>query len=334
MINDRRIEIAAFLDQHRWTEASAHPFEGDFSPRRYARLTKSNGDTAILMDADHDQNTPQFVSIAKILRDCGIAAPEIIAADVGTGLALIEDFGRRNVGAALDAGGDLKPFFLRAAELLANLHSKFELTDVAKLDLPLFTPDLFTKQAELFLDSYHPFVEEEDLSDEQRADFRAAWLAVLHPLETLQKSLLLRDLMPDNLMDLRGGKLGVLDFQDAGIGPIAYDLASLCEEVRRDGGFALLPDVVAHYLKTLESIGSKSLGNSGKLTQASLMRACTILSAQRHTRVLGIIVKYTLRTGKRDKLAFVPRIKNHLKNILRQPYLMPISAWMESNNAL
>jgi aminoglycoside/choline kinase family phosphotransferase len=179
-------------------------------------------------------------------------------------------------------------------------------------------------QAELFLDAYFPFIIGRDASDNECEDFRTAWQAVLHPLEILPKSLLLRDFMPDNLMDLPDGNLGVLDFQDAGIGPIAYDLASLCEEVRRNGGFALLPQVVAHYRKAAQS----------DVSETDLLRACTILSAQRHMRILGIIVRLSLPTGRRDKFAFLPRIRHHLASVLKESYLLPVREWMDNFKGL
>jgi N-acetylmuramate 1-kinase len=323
-MSSRPLEIATFLNQHQWDTAQMQAFDGDFSTRRYARLLKESGPTAFLMDADLDQKTPQFLTIAKILRTLGIKAPEIYAADPGRGLVLMEDFGSRNIGALLDKGESPLPYFLRAAELLAKLHRGFDPAIMACSDLPVFDANLFTTQAELFLDAYFPVVTKREASDEERQDFRTAWQTVLRFVETMPKSLLLRDFMPDNLMDLPDGNLGVLDFQDSGIGPIAYDLASLCEEVRRDGGFALLPDVIAHYRETAKN----------EISQSDLLRACTIVSAQRHMRILGIIVRLSLRTGRCDKFAFLPRIRHHLGHILKEPTLLPVKMWVEKFDGL
>jgi hypothetical protein len=250
----------------------------------------------------------------------GINAPEIYAADGAQGLVLMQDFGSRNIGALLDAGEKPLPYFLRATDVLAKLHREFDPKLTENLGLPLFDTALFTSQSELFLDAYFPVVIGREASDEERKDFCAAWKAVLRPLETMPKSLMLRDVMPDNLMDLPDGELGVLDFQDAGIGPIAYDLASLCEEVRRDGGFALLPDVIAHYRE----------GAQNPVSESDLLRACTILSAQRHMRILGIIARLSFKTGQCEKFAFFPRIRHHLQRVLKEPALLPVREWVET----
>ncbi len=319
-MTSRPLEIAAFLEQNGWDRAEMHALNGDFSTRRYARLSLASGKTAFLMDADVDQKTPQFVALAKILRGYGIKTPEIYAARPERGLVLMEDLGSRNVGFLLDGGEAPLPYFLRAADILAKMHREFDPASVQNIGLSLFDAELFTAQAELFLDAYFPVVMGREASGEEREEFRAAWQVVLRAIDHMPRSLLLRDFMPDNLMDLPNGELGVLDFQDGGIGPVAYDLASLCEEVRRDGGFALLPQVIDRYLASAQS----------SVSAPDLLGACRILSAQRHMRILGIIARLSTRTGQCDKFAFFPRIRHHLALLLNDPALLPVRGWVET----
>lgn len=319
-MNPRSIEIKAFLDRLGWGSAESESLGGDFSTRRYNRLRRNGNETTFLMDADADQKTEQFVSIDLILRNLGIRAPEIFGSAPENGLVLMEDLGRRTIGTLLDSGEPPLPSFLRATEVLAKIHRAFVATEAEKKRLPLFNAKLFATQAELFLDAYFPIVAGRAPSTKERRDFRDAWEGVLLPLDRLPQSLLLRDYMPDNLMDLPNGDIGVLDFQDAGIGPVAYDLASLCEEVRRDGGFALLKEVLAHY-----SAVSKT-----PLSESALLTACTILSAQRHTRILGLIARLSSEGGRCDKSAFLPRIRRHLRQTLEAPALQPVRTWFGS----
>ena len=130
--------------------------------------------------------------------------------------------------------------------------------------------------------------------------------------------------MPDNLMDRGDDALGVLDFQDAGIGCVAYDLASLCEEVRRDGGFALLPQVIARYGEQTDHA----------VLQQDLLRACVALSAQRHIRILGLIAQLAVQKGRKDKLSYAPRIRAHVRRILEQPGLHLLHVWFQSFEGL
>ena len=335
---DRTVEIAGFLTQHGWDDAGQRAFDADFSPRRYARLTKADGKTALLMDADANQKTPEFVVVAGLLRQVGLSAPAIIAANPGAGLLLLEDFGDRNMGAAIDGGGALLPSLQRAVQVLVHLHKNFH-ADMASglaLSLPVFDAARFADQVMLFLDSYYPLRHGVDADDECRQDFHEAWDAVLTRLPSLPRSLLLRDYMLDNLMDLpdRHGlrqnvqmgvqSIGILDFQDAGIGPVAYDLASLAESVRRDVPLETLDFVVNTYHTEMKP----------DYTLADLRRAVRTLSLQRHVRVMGVVARLALASGRRDKLAYLPRIRAHIAGLLVDISLRPVAAWFNRYNPL
>lgn len=324
-MNPREEEIAAFLAEAGFADAEQFPVAADFSPRRYVRLVRGDNTRAILMDADQDQKTFEFTAMAGLLRDLDISAPEIFAADIDRGLALMEDFGGGNFGARIDAGADLLPLYLRAADLLAHLHRNFTRESAGELDLPLFGGALYAAQAEFFLDYWFPHAKKREATRDEGEGFRATWKEALRGIEALPQSLTLRDFMPDNLMDLpqraAWRSVGVLDFQDGGLGPIAYDLASLCEAVRRDGGDALLDPVLDHYC----ALAKPALGKK------ELRAACRILAAQRHVRVLGVIARLAAREKRPEKLVYAPRIWTYLGRLLGDEALRPVGAWMKQN---
>ncbi len=319
---NRGIEIAGFLAQSGWDDADQSPFHADFSTRRYARLRRSDGATAILMDADADQKTVEFVQVAKLLRGLSLSAPEVFAADPFHGLVLMEDFGRDNFGRLLDSGVDPKPLYKRAVDVLVKLHKDFNGFDKSVLDLPCFGGALFAAQVELFLDIYFPYAQGRDATHAEGEGFRAAWKQALKNIEALPQSLLLRDYMPDNLMDLKGREgaqsVGLLDFQDGGLGPSAYDLASLCEAVRRDADPALLDEMIAYYHQQAKPT----------LSLTELTTACHILSAQRHMRILGILVRVANATGQREKLNYMPRIWEYLHFLMQDEALKSVREWL------
>jgi tRNA threonylcarbamoyl adenosine modification protein YjeE len=323
----RAAEIAGFLAEAGWGIAATEPIEADFSSRRYERLHRADGQTSILMDADANQRTSQFVALAWLLRSLDFSAPEIFAARPLRSLALMEDLGDANIGHLLDEHVQAAPFYLRAAAVLARLHQNFAPAMAQHIDIPHFTGELFATRAEKFLDCYVPFELRREASEQERHSFRAAWLEALKPVKILPQTLMLRDFMPDNAMDLakRDGwrALGLLDFQDAGIGPIAYDLASFCEVVRRDGGDKfLIPSINHYYERAHPACSLKALQNG-----------CRILSAQRHTRILGILADPAQKNRER-KLAFLPRTRAYLAQLLQDEALRPVQAWMKEAGLL
>lgn len=313
----------AFIEVAGWKDARVVALAADFSTRRFYRLTRDVGGpkTAILMQASADQKTAEFIYIAGLLRGAGLSAPEVYAAEPYNGFVLMEDFGDTTFGKLLDERCEALPLYRRAVEVLTKIRgSGFEVRDSG---LPVFTVDAFVDQAGLFLDFYFPRVMKRDATEDEREGFRAAWREALKIVEAMPQTLMLRDYMPDNLMDLTGRNgarsVGLLDFQDGGIGPLAYDLASLCECVRRDVPVSLLDDMVAHYHQQNPVV---SLGD--------LRRACFVLSAQRHMRVLGIVARLA-QTGRSEKLAYVPRMSGYLRELLRCDELAHVRSWLEQH---
>jgi hypothetical protein len=276
------------------------------------------------MDADPDQNTSQFVSIAKLLRGLKISAPEIFAANPLRGLVLMEDFGTQNFGRLIDESGEAQPLYRLAIDLLVQLHKTFDKESAKNIDLPIFGGAVFATQAELFLDAYFPLVKKRDATRDECESFRAAWKETLKGIDTLPQTLMLRDFMPDNLMELPNREnfqsVGVLDFQDAGLGPLAYDIASLCEVVRRDGGNQRLDYMVTYYYQQAKPT----------LSIEELMRTCQILSAQRHVRILGIVARLAQK-GRKEKLEYIPRILGFLDQLLQNESLISVKIWMDKN---
>lgn len=322
-MSDREKDIADFLRACGWINAEREYFSADFSSRRYARLKNNNGNNAVLMIADETQKTKEFVAIARVLEELDISAPDIYAAEPENGLVLMEDFGDSNMGKMMDAGADPSPLYKRGIDVLARLHKEF---DAGKHGdgirfLPTFNAGLFAKQAGLFIDGYFPYLKNREATAGERKSFSEMWMGVLDCVKDMPQSLLLRDYMPDNLMLLEGRAdwrgVGVLDFQDAGFGPAPYDVASLCENVRRDQKEGLLNDMIKYYLQINPVMDVKDM-----------WRSCCILSAQRHTRILGILAK------RPEKRPLLPRVVGHMKVILRDEALSDARRWFDKNDLL
>lgn len=280
------------------------------------RLEKNSRTRAVLMISDNAQKPREFVAIANILRDMDISAPEIYAANLDDGLILMEDFGDENFGKMLDSGADVSSIYRRGISVLSRLHSKFDRSVLPGAGLPVFNAELFASQVELFLDGYVPYAQNREATADEREEFHSIWFKALKPMEELPQTLLLRDYMPDNLMSLPSRKgwrdAGVLDFQDGGQGPLPYDIASLCEVVRRDSAADLLSDMIDEYLK-----------QNPVMKKADLLRACTVLSAQRHARILGNVA------GRSDKRVYLPRIWKHMISMLQDDSLRHVKNWFE-----
>ncbi len=319
---ERAAAVAAFLDRHGLGRAERRLLAGDASARRYERVARPDGSTVILVDTPFpaDDLTP-FIAIGRLLAELGLSAPEVLAADEGAGLALLEDFGDDTLSRLLDGGEDARALYALAADVLAELHRRFRPERADGLALPRFDAGLFLDQVMLFADVYMPAATGRPPAPGDRARLEAAWAGALGALEGVPDSLLLRDHHVDNVIRLpRPGvrAAGLLDFQNAGIGPVAYDLVSLLEDARRDVPDDLAAAMTARYLAAFPD-----------LDPAAFARASAVLGAVRHARVVAVFTRLALRDGKRGYLAHLPRVWRLLERRLAAPELAEVAAWFD-----
>ena len=313
----RDASAAAFLAGHGFGQACLGPRSADASFRSYRRLT-GGPYPALLMDAPPDKEKLRpFVEIAAHLRGLSLSAPEVPAVDFAQGFALVEDFGDSTFTNLLDAGSAAEPLYARAVDALAAMQLHKANADIT---LPAYDLTFFRTETQLFLDWYWPASRGSDPDTSIRTAFIEALNATLTPvLDAQPKVLVHRDFHVDNLMvvDGRSGvqACGVLDFQDALIGPPAYDLVSLLQDERRDVDPALADVMLKRYAKAVPDLNNQ--------------RAYWTLGLQRHLKNLGIFARLSRRDGKHRYLAHIPRMWDLVQLCLdKEPSLAPMAAWL------
>jgi aminoglycoside/choline kinase family phosphotransferase len=175
----------------------------------------------------------------------------------------------------------------------------------------------------LLTDWYMPAIGR-PVSSGVRDDYLASWREVSAIFHGKQATLVLRDYHVDNLMRLpeRAGvaACGLLDFQDALIGPAAYDLVSLLEDARRDIAPPLVKAMLDRYVKAFPS-----------MNKDEFQAAYSVLGAQRSAKILGIFTRLMVRDGKPHYLGHIPRVWRLLETGLKQPALKAVRPWFDQH---
>jgi N-acetylmuramate 1-kinase len=317
---DRSAIIDRFLAAHGWSGAERRPLPGDASFRHYVRLHR-NGGSAMLMDAPPPkEDVRPFLRVARLLHRLGFSAPAILAADEAAGLLLLEDFGDETYTRALAAGGDETTLYTLATDLLIVLQKGF--TPPMGADIPPYDDDRLLAEAALLVDWYLPAIRGEPTPPALRAEYLDRWRDTFATARAVGDTLVLRDYHVDNLMLLHDRKdvaaCGLLDFQDAVIGPVSYDLVSLLEDARRDVPGDLGARMIARYLDAFPS-----------LDRDAFLASYAVMGAQRSAKIIGIFTRLDRRDGKPIYLKHIPRVWRWLEGDLGHPALIDLRGWLD-----
>jgi N-acetylmuramate 1-kinase len=337
--------LRQFLSLAGYIDAKRQRMAGDASTRSYARLFRDDN-AVILMNSPRRSDGPAiydgksysaavhlaedvkpFVAIANGLRERGLSAPAIHHADLDAGFLITEDFGREG----FIEGDPPRPITERyeaATDVLAGLHREplpetLPLAPHITYKLPAFDVDAMLVEIGLMLEWYLPDRRVEP-TDHLRAEFAMQWRDLLSKAAATPMTWVLRDFHSPNLIWLeeRSGisKVGVIDFQDAVLGPAAYDLVSLLQDARIDVPEQLELALLTRYIKARHA-------TAGAFDPAGFAETYAIMSAQRNTRLLGTFARLNRRDGKPQYLRHQPRIWTYLTRSLAHPALSGIRGW-------
>jgi tRNA threonylcarbamoyl adenosine modification protein YjeE len=340
--------IDRFLGGTKWRHAHHHYLNGDASARGYTRL-RANGTSVMLMDSPKAPGGPPvrdnrpysqiahiaedvkpFVAVADALREAGLSSPRSHAQDLDNGLLILEDFGDETFTRMAGEGLNLFGPYQLAVDALLILRKKpprrvLPASGVSHI-LPDFDREALGIETELVVDWFLPAVRGTATPQKLRDEFAALWDEQFDWLLRQPTGWLLRDFHSPNLLWRSGeegmARLGIIDFQDAMRGHLAYDLVSLLQDARLDLPASIEPALREHYC---EHAAATDAGFEAK----AFLRAYRLLGAQRATKLLGLFTRLCRRDGKRAYLRHLPRVARYLSENLNDPDLAGLKSWYE-----
>jgi N-acetylmuramate 1-kinase len=344
---ERSLEIRAFLDQSWGVGARRALLIGDASARRY-ETAELGGEVRVVMDAPARPDGPPahqgksysqiahlaedvvpFIAVDEWLREQGFVAPRIHSRRIDAGLLLLDHLGADRI---IDSGGrPIRERYLAAARLLARLHrlpppGNIEIADESGrarvFRLPEYDRQALMAEASLFADWYIPR-HKHPLDVAERARYDAIWNALIDRIEEAKPALVLRDFHSPNLLWQEGppfpGNLGLLDFQDAAIGPCAYDVASLAQDARTTISAGMEAEILDGYIREFSA--------GGAFDEGRFRQEYAIMAVHRVTKILGIFVRLDERDNKPAYLGLLPGLRAYLARTLASPHLRDYRDW-------
>jgi aminoglycoside/choline kinase family phosphotransferase len=271
---------------------------GDASFRRYFRLF-IDGHTQVIMDAPPEKETMlPFIQIGELLAQHGIMTPKIYASDLTQGFALLEDFGDRLLLNVINIDNADKLYTQAMTTLI-----KMQQTPTHNPPIPAFDKTHILMELNVFHEWFLSAYLNLRLDDQQQSqlDYTFDWLST----EIMKQSQVFihRDYHSRNLI-LMDKSLGVIDFQDAMLGPISYDLVSLLKDCYIQWPRKKVIEWMNYFHHQLPSniAGSAS----------EFHRGFDLCGLQRHLKVLGVFCRLNLRDNKSGYMRELPLIFNYI----------------------
>jgi aminoglycoside/choline kinase family phosphotransferase len=284
--------------------------------RSYWR-SEGAGASRIVMDSPPDrEDVRPWLRIRDLLETGGMRVPRVLARDVEHGFLLLEDLGTQTLLQAIDAG-NADAMFDAALDQLLKLQAI-----VPPGDLPAYDDAMLARELRLF-DEW--FLGRHLGLSLDCGDMEVLDLAYRHLIDAAlaqPRVLVHRDFMPRNLMPAGNG-LAVLDFQDAVVGPVAYDALSLF----KDAFLSWPPERVQGWLARYHARATDAGIPVPALPR--FLRDADLIGVQRHLKVLGIFARLHHRDGKPKYIADAPRFLAYLAEALpRHPELAPLQDFL------
>ena len=298
-----KVWLATFAPEYGLALESLTPASADASYRRYFRIHADSGKTFIVMDAPPDKEAiGPYLKVQSLMHDAGMNVPVIYEKDEAAGFILMSDLGQKTYLDVLNS--DNAPSLLDAAVDELIFWQKATRPGV----LAPYDETILRRELNLFPEWYIARHRGYTMTEKEKTDLQNLFSRIIIDNLSQETVYVHRDYMPRNLMVSEGNLPGVIDFQDALIGPISYDIASLMRDAFISWPEEFVLDMTIRYWEKARRAGLAVPADFG-----AFWRHVEWMGLQRHLKVLGIFARINYRDGKPKYLADTPRFIEYVR---------------------
>ena len=298
-----KVWLATFAPEYGLALESLAPASADASYRRYFRVNADSGKTFIVMDAPPDKEAiGPYLKVQSLMHDAGMNVPVIYEKDEASGFILMSDLGQKTYLDVLNS--DNAPSLLDAAVDELIFWQKATRPGV----LAPYDETILRRELNLFPEWYIARHRGYTMTEKEKTDLQNLFSRIITDNLSQETVYVHRDYMPRNLMVSEGALPGVIDFQDALLGPISYDIASLMRDAFISWPEEFVLDMTIRYWEKARRAGLAVPADFG-----AFWRHVEWMGLQRHLKVLGIFARINYRDAKPKYLADTPRFIEYVR---------------------
>ncbi len=269
---------------------------GDASFRKFYRY---NNNIIVVSKRETRKNLLIYDAINKILIKNKIKAPKLISQNYKSKNIQIEDFGNTTVYQQIKNNKKKKLIYYKNIIKLLNLVQKIKTKKIKTFygsiyEVPKYSKKILLNEAKLFIDWYVSKKIKKKYQTLLKKKLILVLKSLINKIKFSNRTFVHRDFHVSNLM-IKNKKLCIIDSQDAVFGNVAYDLASLIDDVRLKTSTRLKQDIFKEYIKTNKKINIQNFKNDFE-----------ILSVLRNLKIIGIFTRLSIRDKKDNYLKLIP----------------------------
>ena len=296
-------------------ESKLAPIKADASFRKfYRKKIKKKSSIIVYAEKEKIQNLLNYDSVNKLLLQKNINAPRLLSENFNQNLIEIDDLGTKTILDILKKKNTNKLKIYKKILIILIKLQKIKLKKIKNFKkkfykIPIYSNKIIFNEANLFLDWYIPRIVNKNKKLKIKKELKKIITSLIKKIQLPNTTFVHRDFHVSNLM-IKKNKIFVIDSQDAVYGNIAYDLASLIDDVRLKTSINIKEMIYQSYLNL----------NKKKINKIKFKNDFEILSVLRNLKIIGIFTRLAIRDKKKKYLKLIPyawnlielRLKNNV----------------------
>ncbi|HLD17401.1 MAG TPA: phosphotransferase [Coxiellaceae bacterium] len=304
IVSDARLNDALqWIHQNGFSIERVEPITGDASTRRYFRLFQADQPWVLMDMPDEPEAFAAFVAIAKELHQHHLQVPAIIASSPEKGFALLSDLGNDLLQNALSAD-NADTLYRTAMDDLVRLDT---IPSIPNHTLPPFGEKRYRDEMNLFIQWYLQTHLNYSPTEQESALLSTLFDQLIASANSQVQVCVHRDYHSRNLLRLPNNSVGILDFQDAVIGPITYDVMSLLRDCYIDWPESNIYTWLRYFYEKL--LANYVLPST--VDFKTFERWFDWATLQRNLKCIGLFPRLKYRDHKLNYMQYLPRIFNY-----------------------
>lgn len=297
------------------------PLAGDAGFRRYYRVVGQPSLIAVDSPPEKEKNR-EYVAVALAFQRHRIRTPSIFAVDFANGFFLLEDFGSRLLQPELTRENPTASVAQRYSQAEKMLSAVQAVTPEEAV-FPPYDADNLQQEMDLFEQWFIQQLLGINLDEDESQMLAQLYAHLIQSATTQPQVVVHKDFHSRNLMLLEDSSLGLIDFQDAVVGPVTYDLVSLLKDCYLHLDARQVEERALSYKRQLEASGLISV-----ISDKDFLCSFDKMGLQRHIKVLGLFARLCLRDGKSSYLNDLPLVIRYtLEAAQRYPETRAFYSW-------